>query len=204
MPKVSISKPELMNITIDGETFIGGSQEWYTDEWHKKAGCGPVTASNIIWYILRKNDLTPDYLQLIQEMFGFVTPGLQGVNTSAIFVDGLMRFASENGMHLSPCVLEIPRKKSGRPDNDTLCKFILNALNADSPVAFLNLSNGTVSALESWHWVTILTIDPEKMTTDITDLGKVITIDISEWIKTSILGGALVYFYDTHANINKV
>jgi len=193
--KIAITKPELMNVAAaDGEVYIGGSQEWYNDGWHKKAGCGPVAASNIAWYIMRKQGLSPDYLNLINEMFDFVTPGIKGVNTSAIFIDGVLRFASENKMILTPYVLEIPKKKDNRPDGFALMDFICNALNIDSPVAFLNLSNGTVSLLENWHWVTILAIDPETMMTDIIDHGKMITIDISEWLNTSMLGGALVYF----------
>ena len=192
---ISVAKPELMNVVAaDGEVYIGGSQEWYNDGWHKKAGCGPVAASNIVWYIMRKLGAASDYLRLMNDMFGFVTPGIKGVNTSAIFVDGVLRFASENKMLLTPRVLEIPQKKDKRPDDSTIKDFICNALNADSPVAFLNLSNGTVSLLENWHWVTIIAIDPETMMTDIIDHGKMISINISEWLNTSMLGGALVYF----------
>ena len=195
MSKITILKPELMNITTaSGETFVGGCQEWYDDEWQKRAGCGPVTAANIYWYSMRKNDITPDYTQLILEMFDFVTPGMRGVNTSAMFVDGFLGFVAKHNMQVKPCVLEVPTKKSTRPKKSELSEFVFNALSMDSPVAFLNLSNGTVEALENWHWVTIIAFDPKTMLVDIADHGKVITIDIFEWKKTSLFGGALVYF----------
>ena len=192
--KVKIASPELLNITtVDGNTFIGGSQEWYEDKWHKKSGCGPVAASNIIWYLMRKHDIKQDYFKLINEMYGFVTPSIRGVDTSTVFINGLQNFASENGMRITPGVLEIPKKKRDRPDVNTLRKFITNALHMDSPVAFLCLSNGTESKLENWHWVTIIAIDPETMITEISDYGKLLSIDISEWLETSMLGGSLVH-----------
>jgi len=192
--KIMLAKPELLNITTaDTDTFIGGSQEWYEDKWHKKSGCGPVAASNIIWYIMRKNGVEKDYLNLIREMYDFVTPGIRGVDTSAIFTDGLMSFASKNDLKITPHVLEIPRKKRDRPKAEALREFIVKAINADSPVAFLVLSNGSVSILENWHWVTIVAIDQETMIAEISDYGKLLSADISEWLETSMLGGSLVY-----------
>jgi len=191
---ITLAKPELLNIiTADGDTFVGGSQEWYEDKWHKKSGCGPVAASNLIWYIMRKRGVEQDYLKLIREMYDFVTPGIRGVDTSAIFTDGLLSFALKKGIKITPCVLEIPKKKRDRPNIDALREFIINALRTDSPVAFLVLSNGSVSSLENWHWVTIITIDPDSMMAEISDYGKIINADISEWLETSMLGGSLVY-----------
>ena len=191
---ITLTKPELLNIkTADGDTFIGGSQEWYEDKWHKKSGCGPVAASNLIWYIMRKRGVEQDYSELIREMYDFVTPGIRGVDTSAIFTDGLLSFALKKGIKITPCVLEIPKKKRDRPNIDALREFIINALRTDSPVAFLVLSNGSVSSLENWHWVTIIAIDPDSMMAEISDYGKIINADISEWLETSMLGGSLVY-----------
>ena len=192
--KYKITDPELMNITTaDGETYIGGSQDWYEDIWHKKSGCGPVAASNIIWYIKRKLGTMPDYLKLMREMFDFVTPTLRGVDTSDIFVNGILGYAGENNLKTTPHVLDVPKKKRDRPDADALKEFIINALNTDSPVAFLNLSNGTVSDLENWHWVTIIAFDPDQMIVEISDHGKILTINISQWLETSMLGGSFVY-----------
>ena len=192
--KITLVKPELMNITnANGDTFVGGSQEWYEDKRHKKSGCGPVAASNLIWYIMRKHGVEKDYVKLIREMYDYITPGIRGVDTSVIFTDGLLRFASENGMQIRPQVLEMPKKKCDRPNADTLVDFIITALHADSPVAFLVLSNGSVSSLENWHWVTIIAIDPDTMVVEISDYGKNISADIAEWLETSMLGGSLVY-----------
>jgi len=192
--KTKLAKPELFNITTaDGDTFIGGSQEWYEDKWHKKSGCGPVAASNLIWYIMRKHGIEQDYFKLISDLYDCVTPGIRGVNTSAAFVSGLLSYASKNDIKITPRVLEIPKKKRDRPSIDELVAFITNALNSDSPVAFLVLSNGTVSTLENWHWVTIIAMDTETMMIEISDYGKIISADISEWLETSMLGGSFAY-----------
>jgi len=199
MPKISL-KPEFMNITLPaGETFVGGSQEWYHDAWHKKSGCGPIAAFNIAWYILQKNNIfenneTPDYQKLIDEMYSFITPGLSGVDNSTIFINGFMNFASERNMNLKPYILDIPKIKSNRPSDEKLKDFIITAMSVDTPVAFLNLSNGTITNLENWHWVTIIAFDTETMTVDIADYSEIITINILDWLKTSLLGGAFVFF----------
>jgi len=142
---------------------------------------------------MRKHGVEQDYVKLIREMYDYITPGIRGVDTSVIFTDGILRFASENGMQIRPQVLEIPKKKRDRPSIDALREFITNALRTDSPVAFLVLSNGSVSSLENWHWVTIIAIDPDTMIAEISDYGKIISADIAEWLETSMLGGSLVY-----------
>jgi len=198
--KIKLAKPELMNIANDtGEVFIGGSQEWYEDKWHKKSGCGPVAATNLVYYQMRKSGLDPDYFLLMREMYDYVTPTLRGVNSSDIFTAGVKRFASANGIPISTVALDIPKKKRDRPDSNKLKEFIVTSLNMDSPVAFLVLSNGTVSSLDNWHWVTILTIDADKMLIEVSDYGKIIEVNISEWLETSMLGGAMVYILPGHS-----
>jgi hypothetical protein len=194
-----------MNITSpDGTSSTGGSQEWYTDVWMKKAGCGPTVASNIVWYLTRSRSALPPlcdtgdgsrekFVWLMLDMFDYVTPGLGGVNTSAIFADGLARYGTDHGVTLTTRVLELPAWPCKRPELPAVTDFIQTALQSDAPVAFLNLSNGTLTNLESWHWVTILSLDPNTATATICDQGDTLDIDLGEWLRTSKLGGAMVY-----------
>jgi len=192
--KIKLENCELMNIAgPDGETYVGGSQEWYEDRWHKMSGCGPVAASNLIWCLTRRNGSKEQYLELMREMYTFVKPGIRGVNTSGIFTDGIMRYASKAGLQFNPQILEIPKNPGERPDICRLLDFITSALRSNAPVAFLNLSNGTLQNLENWHWVTIISLDDESRLVDVSDHGKTLEIDISEWLKTTRLGGALIY-----------
>jgi len=176
-----------------GGTFVGGSQEWYEDIWQKKSGCGPVTASNLIWYMTRMNSGFADYMSMMLEMFTFVTPSMQGVNTSKIFSDGVTQYGVEHGMDIGTKVLEVPSWPRKRPDIIAASEFIETALSSDSPIAFLNLSNGTLENLESWHWVTLISFDSETKQAGICDHGIGFDIDFAQWLATSKLGGAMVY-----------
>ena len=192
--RVALDKPEKMNITDpDGKVCVGGSQRWYKSFWRRMSGCGPVAAANLIWYKLATHGIRSQYIELMERMFTYVTPGIHGVNTSAIFTEGIMRYSADMKMQYSAEVLEIPKNKSSRPGIGTACGFITAALQADSPLAFLNLSSGSVKSIDSWHWVTITAFDADTMHTEICDYGKQTSADISEWMETSKLGGALVY-----------
>jgi len=211
--KITLASPESLNVKSDtGEIYTGGSQEWYADNWHRKAGCGPTVASNLVWYIYRtspglkslpefisctrENGGQNSFIKLMEEMIAFITPGLQGVNTSALFYEGFIRYGEKHGVKFTPHILEIPCKTSKRPEPDAVCEFIAAALRADSPVAFLNLSNGVLKNLENWHWVTIIALEAFEsgtMSADVCDQGDILSIDLAEWLKTTILGGAMVY-----------
>ena len=192
--KTTLFTPDLLKLAdANGETYIGGSQDWYEDRWHKMSGCGPVAASNLVWYMTRPKGGKEQYLLLMREMYTYFVPGMRGINTSTLFSEGIMRYLTKNELRAVPQVLDIPLRQRKRPDIDIVRDFVLSALHLDAAVALLCLSNGTVRNLENWHWVTIITLDADTMQAEICDYGKVLEIDISEWLNTSNLGGALVY-----------
>lgn len=207
--KHTLAHPALLEINIpDGGTAIGGSQEWYREKWQRMSGCGPTAASNLIWYLARSRpglralcDASgvgkEDFLGLMGEVFTFVTPGMGGVNTASLFTSGAIRYGEAHSIPLISNVLEIPGMPCNRPKQDTLREFILTALQADLPLAFLNLSNGTLTDLESWHWVTIIALDDDALLATISDQGRIFDIDLSEWLRSAVLGGAFVYL-DVH------
>ena len=195
--------PDFLVITCnEGETAMGGSQNWYPNRRERMSGCGPTNASNLIWYLAQSR---PElqipcetaggakhcFVGLMQEMFAYVTPGIGGVNNSSIFTDGISRYALAHGFALSPQVLDIPASFRKRPAADSVYGFIVNALQADSPVAFLNRSNGKLKKLDNWHWVTIIGF--EKPAATIIDQGSAFEICLGDWLKTSLLGGTFVY-----------
>jgi len=191
---VTLTDLKKMSIAdANGSTFVGGSQKWYDRRWTRISGCGPVAACNLIWYMTQPGGNMPRYLDLMREMFNFTTPGLHGVNKSRIFSDGIVRYGEENGLTIVPHVLEVPPEHTERPDINTVRGFIVSALQSDAPVAFLNLSSGTVSALENWHWMTILAIDTDTMHIRFSDHGAILEADISAWRETTTLGGAMIW-----------
>ena len=190
---VALADPCGMNIAgPNGETHIGGSQEWYEKRWHRMSGCGPVAASNLIWHMTGTKGAIVQYRELMLAMFDCVTPGRYGVNTSAIFCDGIARYCAKHGLSFAPHALDVPAPHKKRPSTETARDFIAAALKGDSPVAFLNLSNGSLGNLEAWHWVTIIALDTGTMLAEASDYGNKLELDISAWLKTSVLGGAFV------------
>ena len=65
-------------------------------------------------------------------------------------------------------------------------------------MAFLNYSSGAVDNLDSWHWVTLIAMeDPDsgKLPCLILDGGEKKVIDFTQWLNTSVRGGALAVLY---------
>jgi hypothetical protein len=50
---LTVAAPKLLTITDEqtNRTFFGGDQSWYADEWRRRAGCGPTSASNVLAYL---------------------------------------------------------------------------------------------------------------------------------------------------------
>lgn len=203
--KIGLTHPEYLEImSPDGGTVYGGSQSWYPGRWERASGCGPTAASNIIWYLSRSRpglrmlcDIgdggKEKFLELMRELYALMPPGIGGVNKAAIFTDGIARFNAAHSLSLKPFVLEVPKKFHMRPDVGVVSAYLQAALQDDAPVGFLNLANGTVRDLESWHWVTIIGLDTETLAATIIDKGRRFDICIDDWLKTSRLGGAMIY-----------
>ena len=190
----TLNNPEKLNIIgADNETHYGGSQEWFAEHWRKQAGCGAIAASNLIWYMRGEHNGKEQYIELMNEMFSDVKPGIFGVNSPVIFTKGIKRYGARHDISFTVRILDIPLRKQKRPGTDAVNAFIMSALHSDAPVAFLNLTKGMLKNLGSWHWVTITAFDTKTMQAKISDYGKIVFIDINLWLKSSALGGAFVY-----------
>ncbi len=201
---LTLSEPSLLTIAApDGSGDIGGSQLWYADKWQRLSGCGPTAAANLMWYLagskpalkgLRPVDGTgrESFLALMQRLFECITPGPQGVNTAALFVTGALAYARAQGVFLEARTLEFSKFPRPKPSEESMKTFLTAALTDDLPVAFLNLSNGSLGNLESWHWVTLISFDPDTLCAGACDQGKMLELDLAAWRKTSVLGGAMV------------
>jgi len=201
---IALENPHLFDIALpDGTMAAGGDQLWYTDLWAQKAGCGPVAACNMVWYLGRCSpelatlcDLgeadQAAFLSLMQEMFTHIKPGKGGIHSSALFAPGLERYCAKRGLPLRTACLEIPRKPRCAPSLEEARAFLTRWLGSGWPVAFLNLSNGRLRRPDSWHWVTIIAVCPETLRVRISDGGKLYEANLGTWLQTSVLGGALV------------
>jgi hypothetical protein len=166
---LEISHPEYMYIGREdagAETLYGCDQDWYRIEWRRRAGCGPVAATNILLYLKNKYGVgeipytggnVAEALSSMNDAFTYVRPRRRGLNTVKKFVRGMCKFGRSYGVSIKYRYILIPPQKEKRPDLQEIVRFIRDGLSKDIPVAFLNLHAGAVEEqLSSWHWVTVV------------------------------------------------
>lgn len=202
--KITLTKPDIFKIRKGNILIDGPNQIWYSKRFQKMAGCGPTSFSNIVWYLSQtkekyKSLCTYDgttyegFLKLMEDIWQYVTPGLMGVRNVKIFEEGVVKYGRDKGIPLSCQTFEVPDQKYLKEtDIEDAFDFIEQALIEDLPVAFLNLSNGQLTNLESWHWVTIWKVDREKGSVSILDQSRIEEIDLNLWMSTTSKGGGFV------------
>ena len=186
--------------------YDGCDQEWYLKRWQRMSGCGPCAMTNVMHYFncrlaakhIRYNLSRAEWLDRMQEMWEYVTPTIGGVYSTEMFRKGAVKYIGDKRLNIKIETLDIDKSKAKRPDPIEAMSFLIEGLKRDMPIAFLNLEHGTVEALESWHWVTIISMDYELHGTtafvEILDGGRIKRIDILEWLLTTKLGGGFVRF----------
>lgn len=208
METVSIKAKHILKIIdCDEKTDIYGSnQDWYLREKQRRCGCGPATVTNIMYYIQGKHfeknqnlGLTKERcLELMNEMWGYVTPGPRGIPSTSMLGEGIVKYLHKHKLDIRLDYLDIPEEKQLRPNLATVVAFLHKALENDTPVAFLNLDNGKVDELESYHWVTAISLeyslDENIAYLNIIDGGDEIKIDLLCWLSTTKAGGGFVSF----------
>ncbi|HWT76963.1 MAG TPA: hypothetical protein VN258_19865 [Mobilitalea sp.] len=188
------------------EIYYGSNQDWYGKRWQRLSGCGPSAVANVIYYLSRTREKQDSYpaltkeecLAFMNEIWNYVTPSFGGVSSTAMLCKGMNSYLKEKNLNIQMDSIDIPKKKSLRPDVKQVLQFIMDALKKDSPVTFLNLEHGTILELESWHWVTIVSLEYETdgstAFVEILDGGLLKRIDLLQWLNTTKLGGGFVSF----------
>lgn len=191
----------LLQVWDGDEEYCGGDQEWYAGKWQRQAGCGPTNCTNVIWYLAQTRESCKtlcsydaskkaNFVKLMDEVWYYVTPGHMGVNSTKIFAEGAEKFGQTKGVVLKANSLPIDPLHSGGRVYTQVEEFITKALESNLPVAFLNLSNGTLENLDSWHWVSIVALRASEAM--IYDQGEARWIDLKRWLETSMMGGGFV------------
>jgi hypothetical protein len=194
-----------INDEITQSISYGCIQEWYASRWQRLSGCGPTAVSTIVSYLNRTQagsnsaSLTKrDCISLMEEVWQYVTPTLKGIPSTKILYDDVLAYAQAKALKIKLDVMDIPKNRLRRPDFQSLLSFLDVALGNDTPVAFLNLNNGDVKQLDSWHWVTIISLeyaeDGSACYTEILDEGMIKRIDLAQWFHATTLGGGFVSF----------
>ena len=198
-----------------GTVYTGGNQYWFPKDGYLPGGaCGATAASNVLAYILRSNpalykiakaaglsglaepieksDNTKEgYLDFMKKVYKHLYPRFGGLMADH-YQEGMKSLAIEYGLPIEAECLKVPINNAKRPSVSDALNFVLSSLDADIPVAFLVLSSGNASNLDTWHWVTILAYNEETKETCILDNGSILWTNLETWLDTSIMGGAFV------------
>ncbi|WP_026884658.1 hypothetical protein [Clostridium akagii] len=204
----SITNLKLFKVLDEGtnEMFYGCNQEWYGTDWQRRSGCGPSVASNIVFYLnnnktisdAEKNVNTKNKcVSFMEEVWEHVTPTNEGIPTTKMFYDHVVAYTKSKGLNVKYGFCDVPEDKLLRPKLSKILDFLEEALIKDSPIAFLNLSNGDEKNLEPWHWVTIISLqfteNKKSAFIKILDEGLIKNINLELWYNTTTLGGGFVY-----------
>ena len=205
MEQYGIINPEYFRFQDADQTYMGFDQEWYANYWKRLSGCGPTTGAQILYYchqFVALRELPPivaskqDARAYMNKMWKYITPSMQGVNTTSRFYKGMMKYAQQEQLPLRYEVCDIPKHQEQRPAWEHVWSFLKDGLNQNIPVAFLNWDQGTVKSLDSWHWVTIISMKQEEnqYQVEILDGGTSLWIDFQAWFQSTSLGGGLISF----------
>lgn len=205
MKRAQLSCPHLLEIIDEAtsERFLGGHQEWYGDWWKRTAGCGPTVVTTILAYITRRREeggcapmTRGAFLALMEEMWEYVTPGAGGIPSTEMLMAGARKYIDAKALPLCLEALDIPHRKEERPGMEEMAAFLAEALENDSPVAFLCLDTGLETRLDDWHWVTLVALEygPEGVCAEVTDEGRRFAVDLELWRQTTRRGGGFVRF----------
>ena len=196
----------------DSVEYFGSDQEWFSDAWQRMAGCDPSVTANIFLYHYQKAQSEQycskkDLLALMEETWTYVTPGEGGLPSTTLFAEKVKNFGLSNEGMLDSKILQISEDKSERPSLNEMIDFIVEALEHETPVAFLNLCTGDVDTIDKWHWVTITALKYDKeagtATAMISDEAVSKEVDLALWLDTSSLGGGFVYFLRNQETMEK-
>lgn len=206
MTKISLPDIEKFYILDEetGEKHLGSNQTWYSGEFQKLAGCGPAVASNLIHYVLDKQDSDcgvvskKDFLALMEEVWCYVTPiEGRGLPSTDLFYRSLLDYFRDKGFCVYRfAILDMHTPGDERPDMYEIIKLLENGLSRGLPVAFLSLNSGKERNLDEWHWVTVTSLEYEDRQAyiEFMDEGIIKRANLTLWHDTTTLGGGFVYF----------
>jgi hypothetical protein len=210
MRKITLHNLNLIQIAEEDsrDPYYGGLQQWYSTRWKRLSGCGPTVVTGIVNYLSRARDEDDPgdapvpkktFQKLMEDVWKFVTPTVRGIPSTDILRRGALQYIKARDLRIRLDFLDVDEAIDSRPALDRLLAFLRDALENDAPVAFLNLHSGSEEALDSWHWVTVISLeyepDESAASIEFVDEGRIIKINLKSWYLTTALGGGFVGFY---------
>ena len=149
-------KRELEHYYIDKS--YGGNQDWFTDLWMNRGGCGAVAACECCLILARTRGLTQlypfdafdvtreDFLDFAMRMKPYLRPRPMGINKTSLFMDGFRDYLATRpdvGLTMSSVEGDAPVEQA--------ISVIRAQLDAGLPVPYLMLLHHD-KKLEDFHW----------------------------------------------------
>lgn len=204
----SLQQLDKINIVSeDGKMTFGPDQEWYPEERARISGCGPTSGALITAYLARTRpekygalyrEATfgkADFVRHMQTLFRYLLPGPMGLNSLGLYREGMEAYLKSIGVLMTPLMFPVHGiDYFERNRAEELCAFVRDALAEDQPIAFLALSRGKETALQNWHWITIVSaeISDEGLYATASDEGIARRFDLMNWYRTTRLSGGLI------------
>ncbi|WP_029759460.1 hypothetical protein [Fusobacterium nucleatum] len=194
--EAKIKNIDLFKVKDNGNIYYGFSQKWYKDLWQQEAGCGPTVASSIVNYYKQIDNFKEvgisDALKIMEELWFYLLPTDEGLNSVKLFYDGIKNFY--NGKEVTIDYINVGLKN--KPNLDEIKSFIVKEFSEDRPIAFLNLCNGEEKNLDKWHWVVVVEIFEEngEYFLHIIDDKEIKKINLSLWYRTITNDGGFITF----------
>ena len=172
----------------------GGNQDWFTDLWMNRGGCGAVTACESCIILARNHglrDLYPfdaenvtreDFVAFTMQMKPYLRPRPRGINRTSLFMDGFREYLAtrpDTGLTMTSVEGDAPA--------ETAVDTIRRQLDRGLPVPYLMLLHHD-KALEDFHWHWFVLNGYEE--SDGRFLVKAVTYGAWEWLD-------LRYLWDT-------
>lgn len=135
----------------DNQDYYGGDQDWFSDEWARRAGCASVCAADMACFYEHKLDISyPDFLELMTKMFKLNTPGIMGFPYFYKFAKNFKKYMKHIGLDVEP----IYQKIAESPEQGV--HFVKTAIDQGHPIGMLILTHeAQILEEETWHWMCI-------------------------------------------------
>ena len=143
---------DMIHIYENGQRIgYGGNQDWFLDDWAKKAGCASVLASHLYTYYLSITQMSKsEFLEIMNQMFQRFTPGKMGYPFLYKFARTFCQMMQEKQVFLKPVYMKQPKSYW------QAMKFIEKSIDEGNPVSLLILSHQAKELEDdNWHWVCI-------------------------------------------------
>ena len=167
----------------DGSAAYGGSQNWYSEFWNRKAGCAAVCASDLAAFhhlgIEPASDNTISqarFLTLMDEMFCYMRPGMRGFPHADKFLTQFLSYAQAHGAEFCGEVIE------NWASAEDAFRCVRRSIADNLPLALLILGHNAPEIDENtWHWMCVTGFDPDSREILISNYSR------REWMQADIV-----------------